>query len=323
MLGMPRLPDASDRAVDRLLTASTVLIASTAVIRASGRQVKFASPALAFVPSMVVVGAALAVVAERRGRRRTARILAGSAAVLAWFAVPRLFARRQPAVVDVESVKVMSANVFKGAGSPEGLVELVRTHRPDVLALQEQSPRYMEELRRAGLLDLLPNGVVGGGWRLNDAGLLSAHEVEAIEDGLPSVFVGGRVTLPSGRMLPFLSAHPMPPARPWTERHWTACLAELPAPAGDYVGGLVAGDFNATHDHPQFRRVLASGWRDAGRERGKGWRSTWRGTLRLLHLSIDHILVPPGAAVDDYRVDTLAGSDHRVITATVRLPAEG
>jgi endonuclease/exonuclease/phosphatase (EEP) superfamily protein YafD len=321
MAGMPRLLDDPDRAVDAILTAATALIGSTALVRASGRQVRFASPALAFVPSMAVAGAALTVLAERRGRRRTARVLAGSSAVLGAFSVRRWIPRRQPRLAaDAIRVTVMSANVFKGAGDPVGLVELVERHRPDVLALQEQSPRYMAALERAGLLELLPNGLVGHGHRLNDAGVMSVHPVEHIGEDLPSVLVAAALTLPGGRRLPFVSAHPMPPARPWTERHWTRSLAALPAPTGDFAGGLVAGDFNATVDHPQFRRVLASGWRDAASQAGKGWRSTWRGTLRILHLTIDHVLVPPGAVVERHRIDTLEGSDHRVLTTTLRLP---
>lgn len=304
------------------LAATTAMFLATTLVRLSGREVRGWSPALAFVPWMAPGGALLAILARVRGVGGPAGpLLAASAAALSTILVPRARRQRQPHPEGGQTVTIMSANVFKGAADAEALVALVRAHRPDILAVQEQSPRYVRALRDAGLFELMPHHIAGDGSRMNDAGLWSVHPVAALGLRLPSEFIDVAVTLPGGRVVPVISAHPLPPASLRTERRWSQTIAALPSPSGPFAGGLVAGDFNATLDHPQFRALLARGWRDAGRELGQGLRATWRGErIGLLRLHIDHILVPPGAGVSAYRIDPLAGSDHLTLTATVVLP---
>ncbi|MDQ8044659.1 MAG: endonuclease/exonuclease/phosphatase family protein, partial [Patulibacter sp.] len=249
---------------------------------------------------------------------RRALLLGAGAAAAVPLVTPRVRRAPQPAVAGGRTVRVMSANVYKGRADAAAVVALVRLHRPDILALQEQNPRFLRELAEAGLFDLLPHRVVGDGGRLADGAIVSRHPLRPTAPELPSEYVAAIVDLPGGPV-PFLCAHPLPPSSPRYEGPWIRSLAQLPAPEGWIAGGLVAGDFNATLDHPQFRSVLRGGWRDAGSELGGGLRPTWRGRA-ILRLTLDHVLAPPGAAILDYRVDAVAGSDHRAITATVELP---
>lgn len=305
-------------ALDLFLTAAAAGLAATVALRLGGRPVRMMSPPLAVVPSIVPAGLALAAVAARRDRRGLAWALGGTALAAAAVVLPRMRPQPQPPAAG-RKLRIMSANVLLGAGNPEWLVSLVGVRRPDVLALQEQSPEYRLALERAGLFDLLPHRVVGHGHRLNDAAIVARYPLEPLAEDLPSVFVGAALALPGGDPVPLLSAHPVPPSTPRTERHWARTLAALPGPSGDFAGGVLAGDFNATVDHPQFRALLAQGWRDAAGEVGQGARSTWAGRLGLMRLAIDHVLVPPGSAVESFRIDHLPGSDHRVVTVTIRL----
>lgn len=306
-------------AVDLVLTTAAAGLAATVALRLGGRAVRMMSPPLAFIPSIVPAGLALAAVAARRERRGLAWVLGGTALAAGAVVLPRTRPKPQPPAAG-RKLRIMSANVLKGAGNPEWLVSLVGVRQPDVLALQEQGPEYRRALAKAGLFDVLPHRVVGHGHRLNDAAIVAKYPLEPLAEHLPSVFVGASLALPGGDPVPLLSAHPIPPATPRTERHWARTLAALAGASGDFAGGVLAGDFNATVDHPQFRALLAQGWRDAAGEMGQGARSTWAGRLGLMRLTIDHVLVPPGSAVESFRIDHLPGSDHRVLTVTIRLP---
>lgn len=303
------------------LAAAAVAAAGLAAVRATGRSPFLASPFLAFTPLASAGATLLAVIAAARGDRRNAALLAGAAAVLASVVVPRTRGRAQPDIDSPERVRILTANIFKGAGDPAALLALIDEADPDVIAIQEQTPGYLRVLDAAGLAGRYPHRVAGTGKRLNDAAVLSRHPLEPLGIELQRVNVGATMVLPSGHRVPVISAHPLPPADPKSEAHWVRALDRIPGPVGALSGGIIAGDFNATLDHPAFRRVLARGWRDAAAELGQGLRSTWQGQrLGLMRLTIDHVLVPFGASVRDLRIDALPGSDHRVLTVTVDLP---
>lgn len=318
---MPRVADDDHRPSGALLGLAAAGAAGLAVVRSSGRSPALASPPLAFTPLASVGAVMLGGIAAMRGERKNAALLLGAAAVLGVVVVPRTRRTPQPPVAEPEPVRILSANLYKGAGSPLELVALIDAFDPDVIALQEQSPGYLRVLDAAGLVDRYPHRVAGSGKRLNDAAVLSRHPLEPLGIELQRVNVGATMVLPSGQRVPVVSAHPLPPASPKSEAHWSRALDRLPGPSGALAGGLIAGDFNATVDHPAFRRVLARGWRDAASEVGHGLRSTWRGErVGLMRLTIDHVLVPPGAAVREVRIEPLRGSDHLALAVTVDLP---
>ena len=85
---------------------------------------------------------------------------------------------------------------------------------------------------------------------------------------------------------------------------------------------VMAGDFNATHDHRSFRRLLAAGWRDGAEQANVGWQPTWphERMLRVPVLSIDHVLTRGGLAVGSMQGRRVTGSDHRALVATLVTP---
>lgn len=86
---------------------------------------------------------------------------------------------------------------------------------------------------------------------------------------------------------------------------------------------LLAGDFNATVHHAQFRSVLAQGWTDVHRPKGCGFDATWPAAgSRLVPiplLRLDHVLVTEHWEVLAVDIGPRQGSDHRSVIATVRL----
>jgi endonuclease/exonuclease/phosphatase (EEP) superfamily protein YafD len=92
----------------------------------------------------------------------------------------------------------------------------------------------------------------------------------------------------------------------------------LPAPADP--PRVLAGDFNATADHAQFRRLLRLGHVDAAAQLGRGLIPTWGPAGRPALLTLDHVLLDPRCAVLAASVHQLPGSDHRAVYAEFRLP---
>ena len=57
---------------------------------------------------------------------------------------------------------------------------------------------------------------------------------------------------------------------------------------------VLAGDFNATLDHAELRRLLDRGYRDAAEQAGVALRPTWPAGKSLPTLvTIDHVLADP------------------------------
>ncbi len=86
---------------------------------------------------------------------------------------------------------------------------------------------------------------------------------------------------------------------------------------------LIGGDFNATLDTVQFRRILAQGFSDAADQAGAGFTPTWPADRWFPPLiTIDHVLTRDAVARSVDSVE-IPGSDHRALVAVVRIPTRG
>lgn len=281
-----------------------------------------AVPLLSFTPQAAAAAWASAALLRSRGAAATAA-LAGAAltAVVAPRALPR---RQQPA--DGPVLRILTANLRLGRAAAGPIVELAHQTAADVLFLQELTDDTLARLKHAGLDTLLPNELtepVAAGGRGS-----SIHARYPLSDGLavpPSALAqpAARLDLPSGRSVQLVCVHSLPPRPAWSRRavdNWRRDLSMLPAP-GD-LPVILAGDFNATLDHAQFRRLLRLGYADAASQTGNGLVPTWgpppRGVPGVL--AIDHVLVDPRCAVRATSVHRLPGTDHRAVYAEVRLP---
>lgn len=215
---------------------------------------------------------------------------------------------------------VATSNVMFGEGDAKALAALARRERVDVLALQEDTPDFTEDLAATGLRDELPYGALWPAPGAKGVSLLSRYPVDEIP---PTRFDfrsrGGVVTHPGGARVQVRSVHPPPPFRAELLRPWKRRQAALPGPAANGVPTILAGDFNATLDHHPMRRTLARGYRDAADQAGMAWRPTWS-NARWATLTIDHVLVPGTVAVEGVTVHHLPGSDHDVVVSRLRLP---
>jgi endonuclease/exonuclease/phosphatase (EEP) superfamily protein YafD len=237
--------------------------------------------------------------------------------VLAVLVVPRLSASEQRDVHG-KTLRVLASNLLYGQADPKAVVDLVRSQRIDVLNLVELTPRAVDGLTAAGLFRTLPYRVLHAAPGAFGSGIVSRFpltEVNLTGDSAAKQ-PGAQVDLGDGVQAEVVAVHPISPDVDTPQ--WEREIKDLSRAAGEHGLRILAGDFNATLDHAAFRTVLSRGYNDAAEEHGSALTPTWPSSSPVV--TIDHVVVDNRAAVQDYRVFDVAGSDHRAVFAEVRLP---
>ncbi len=288
-------------------------------------QVRLASFVPLAIPAYAaaLVGAGLLALRARAALVLVALAAAGLGLHLWWFA-PFLTDETGPAP-DGPRVRVLTVNAYIHDGATgEDLVRLARSADADVVVLQELGGPAYEEAVDAGLAEDYPHRSpapdVGDSATMIWSRLPLRH-VEDLDDRTGGGSVRATVVTADGG-LDLLGVHTAPPIwpRPWRADH-RALLAEVRARRPD----VLAGDLNATADHVQVRRLMATGLRDAGDLAGSGWAPTWpsNGIQRFLGLpvprfaAIDHVLVSPRWTVLSVQRLHVPRSDHTAVLAEV------
>jgi endonuclease/exonuclease/phosphatase (EEP) superfamily protein YafD len=278
-------------------------------------------PLLSFTPQAAVAAGLAAIALRGRGPSAAAAL---AAAAMAAAVAPRVLPRRQPPARG-PVLRVLTVNLHYGTAAGAGLVSMVRETAPDVLFLQELGADGAVRLADAGLAALLPHEMHDERtYRYRGSAIYARHPLReglVIGESYASQPTA-RLELPSGHAVQLVCVHPHPPFPPWTRRsvpRWREELAALPPP-GD-LPVVLAGDYNATADHAQFRRLLRLGHADAASQVGRGVAPTWGpepGGRALL--TFDHVLADPRCAVLAFAARRVPGSDHRALCVELRLP---
>jgi endonuclease/exonuclease/phosphatase family metal-dependent hydrolase len=250
-------------------------------------------------------------------------VLAAIAAICLGVAVlPRQFGDGTVSAVGRPTLNVLAANVHRGRADPAGVVHLVDELDPDVLTIEEYTPRFGRELTAAGLDSRLPHHVLDAARSSSGTAIYSRFPLRR----LPTAnyrfrMARAEASLPGGRRLRIVAVHPFPPINPTVTGEWEEVLSTLPR--GDHgTPWLLAGDFNATFDQAPFRELVGRGYRDAGEVAGKGLDATFPadGSLLPPPITIDHILADERFGIVKYEVEPLPNSDHHAIFAELALP---
>jgi endonuclease/exonuclease/phosphatase (EEP) superfamily protein YafD len=292
-----------------------------AAIRLSGSERGFPVVALiAYTPYVAAAAAviALALVAVRR--RLPALIAALAAAALGSGLVDRAVPDSE-ASVDGARLRVLTANVAFSEVEADVLARMVREHRVDVLSLQELTPELAARLRSGRAGRLLPHAAMRAGTGASGTGLMSRRPLtpRPAPPALKNRTAVARVRWPGFGSFEVVAVHPPPPT-PGQVGRWGPDLRALPPAVEGGLPRVLAGDFNATLDHAEFRLLLARGYRDAAASAGSGLKGTWPSSRRLPPVAIDHVLVPAAWRVVSVRVLDLPGSDHRAVLAELAPP---
>ncbi|GAA5127797.1 endonuclease/exonuclease/phosphatase family protein [Pseudonocardia adelaidensis] len=259
--------------------------------------------------------------------RRAWPFLAGGLAVLligGSMVLPRALADSEP--VHGSPFGVLAFNTFEGEADADALAALIEAEQPDAVALSESGPGFARKL--APLVEPL-------GYRLyvsaDDDEDDDVEEVTAVlseQLGDVEVRIGDETSafpyievrggeLDTLRFVVFHSVAPVPGSVP----RWNDDLALLSQWCAGAAPVVVAGDFNATLDHSALRAGTA-GCEDAAAQRGAGLIPTWGPNPRLRNFGpqIDHVFATEGINAETFDVHDIAGSDHRAILTTLRLP---
>ncbi|MBI5106236.1 MAG: endonuclease/exonuclease/phosphatase family protein [Solirubrobacterales bacterium] len=279
-------------------------------------------PAMAFTPYVALTSVLPLAVALLLRRRAVAAVTAAAAVALGAAVVPRMLPGPRPEVRDGRTLTVMTANLHLGDADAATIVRLVREERVDVLSLQEMTPQVVRRLDAAGLRRELPYRVARPRPGAAGSGLFTRRRVAStIDIPGPNEPPGGRIRLPGVGPVELHAIHPWTP----TTRHnlpgWRKQLQAIPPPSKGPELRLLLGDFNATLDHHELRKVLDEGYRDAADATGAGLRMTWpAGRHFPPELAIDHVLVDRRVRPEWVRVRLVPHSDHRALIARLTLP---
>jgi endonuclease/exonuclease/phosphatase (EEP) superfamily protein YafD len=272
------------------------------------------------------VGSVVVVVVAFVLRRRGAAALAALAAVVLAIAVaPRALGGPSAPEGDAgPTLRVLTANMHFGGGSATDLVALVRSTHADVLAVEELTPDLVRRLNAAGIGELMPRFVLesqnGGGGTGLYSRLPLTQTVSPL--GTLSKMAAARVRVRGAGEVDVLAVHTAPPTR-GRMPVWADNLRALPDATPDGPLRILPGDFNATLDHAELRRLLDTGYDDAAAVVGKGLKATWPAHRRIPPpVTIDHVLVDNRIGVRALSVHPIDNTDHRAVFAELTLPRD-
>ena len=202
---------------------------------------------MAFTPYAAVAALLIAGVATAARNWAAAVVAALVTACLIAAVLPRAVGDNTASADGRPTLSVLSTNIYLGRADPATIVGLVDRYDVDLLSVQELTPTFAVELRRAGLNRRLPHLIAETRPEAAGAGLYSRLPMRKLV-GEPFFFRMPRAVLrlPGGRLLRIVGVHPYPPVRGSVDV-WKEALTSLPA-AGDGSPWLLVGDFNATLD---------------------------------------------------------------------------
>ena len=280
--------------------------------------------AMAFTPYVALFSPLPVLVALALRRWVIAGVAAGAAVALALVVLPRAIdgpheaaaADRGPTLV------VMTSNAHYGRADTRVLMRLVREHEVDVLSVQELTPGGVARLDAAGAERLLPARVIEARPGAAGSGLFARRPLvtPSPRERAGAAQPEAAIAVPGAGAVRIKAVHPPPPIARRSQRDWRDEMRSLPGPRAGRTPRILAGDFNATLDHRELRRVLDLGYYDAADATGDGLHATWPVGRRRPGIVIDHVLVPASIRVRRVSIHEVPGSDHRAVIAELVLP---
>ncbi|GAA1583097.1 MULTISPECIES: endonuclease/exonuclease/phosphatase family protein [Kribbella] len=275
----------------------------------------------AFRPQALAVVLVLALLMlVRRGWRIASALIGVLALSGAALTAPRQFSSARPAPAGARVLTIMVANVLGGGARAADVAQLIRDRKPDLVSLPEAQADVREQIR-ALLQDQQYKGYTAqpsGAAPSATSVLVSPALGDVAFRSEPGTTFGNVVVtggnLGAARLIAYHGYPPLPDAvTTWAHdllkvREW--CSQDPPT--------VIAGDYNATADHAEFRAALGGYCRSVGPSVGGGLQGTWPADQpAVLRTQIDHVVVTRQVEPEDFTTYPIHGTDHRAVVATV------
>jgi endonuclease/exonuclease/phosphatase (EEP) superfamily protein YafD len=287
------------------------------------------------------------------------RIAAGLLLLLAFtggaLMAPRALSDPTPPPAGTRVLTVMVANVLGGAADAGEVARLIQTHKPDLVSLPEaqvdvrqEIEAHLQGLRYYGYTQQANAAVESATSVLVSATLgsvqfdsekLDTGRVSSQQPGTPKPGAGdpgaetigpvqqtttqfGHVIVTGGNLgkLRLIAYHGYPPL-PSAVTSWKRDLEVLESWCASASQTVLAGDFNATTDHADFRDALGRHCKSVAPSVGAGLQGTWPADRpALFRTQIDHVVITDGITPGRFKTYNLKGTDHRAIITTVAIP---
>ncbi len=228
------------------------------------------------------------------------------------------------------SLRMMSLNAHLGRADPRAIVELVRREHVQLLVLQEYTPRLEAGLADAGLGDLLPHvisapegGVAGAGIHaLFPLDKAPVPELDSMWFENPTASFTAIGPIGQEKRMSITNVHIHPPL-PRTVASWRRDITTLGRVNAQGGTRILAGDFNASYDHREFRELLGSTPSaplvDASARNWARLSPTWpRGAPFSPGVVIDHVVTSADVRTCCQLTTRVPGTDHAAVLATLR-----
>jgi endonuclease/exonuclease/phosphatase (EEP) superfamily protein YafD len=307
---------------------------------------------VAFRPQLLALVLVLALLMlVRRSWRLASALVVGLVLTGAALTAPRAISDPHPPEPGSRALTVMVANVLGGGADPEQVAKLIRTQRPDLVSLPEARidvrKRIEQELQGLGYngYTVQANSAPESATSVLVSATLGKVEFTAdtldpgrVNAGLPSpepqtgkpqpdqagviqqtTTRFGHIVVTGGTLgdLRLIAYHGYPPL-PSEMAAWKQDLVVLRKWCASDVPTIVAGDFNATTDHADFRDALGRNCRSVGPAVGEGLQGTWPAHRpAFVRTQIDHVVAGAGVEPSRFKTYELDGTDHRAVIAAV------
>lgn len=222
---------------------------------------------------------------------------------------------------------LITSNVYVNNDQTDALVAWLASQPADVVILQEVAPHLIERIHRRD--DGYAHRVVGEDIYVYDGGetteaiavlsrlpIIESRRLNAQTLGWQAMLL--RLDAGDGGKPWIVAIHPPSPifkrGLPVRDRILRDLAGVIPTLGGPVI---VAGDFNATPYTPVFRDFVSA----AGVATYRSLPATFPDVLGMAGLPIDHVMVRDARLAKLQGLPSI-GSDHRMLSATVLLPAE-
>lgn len=289
----------------------------------------------------------------RRGWRLAAVLVSLLALVGMGLLAPRVFSDPTPPPPGSRALTIMVANVLGGGADAGEVAKLIREQRPDLVSLPEAQVDVRQEIQdhlqgltyhgytqqanaavesATSVLVASSLGDVQFDSEKLDTGKVSSSQpkkpgageagAETIGPVQQTTTQFGHIIVTGGTLgdLRLIVYHGYPPLQSEVTT-WKRDLEVVKGWCGQDRQTILAGDFNATSDHYDFRQALGDRCRSVAPSVGEGLAGTWPSDrITLAQTQIDHVVISDGIVPGKFTTYKIPGSDHRAVIAHVAVP---